>query len=155
MLALRMKTAANIEVARGGQEAIDHLVNDREGRPRLVLLDLKRPKVDGLEVLRRIREGERTCLTPVVILTSSNAPDNVAASYRLGATATASPSTSTSSPRRSVSSACTGSRSTSRRQMSATSNHGVPGSGLPAERSLRCRRPADGSGPRPRRCHAS
>ena len=47
MLALRMKTAANIEVARDGQEAIGYLVNDRKGRPRLVLLDLKRPRSTG------------------------------------------------------------------------------------------------------------
>ena len=49
------------------------------------LLDLKLPNVDGLEVLRRIREGGRTCLTPVVILTSSDAPIDVAAGYRHGA----------------------------------------------------------------------
>jgi CheY-like chemotaxis protein len=84
VLALRMKTAANIEVAHDGQEAIDYLVNDGKDL-RLALLDLKLPKIDGLEVLRRIREDERTRLTPVVILTSSDAPNDVAASYRLGA----------------------------------------------------------------------
>jgi CheY-like chemotaxis protein len=85
VLALRMKVAANVEVARDGQEAIDYLVNDGNDLPRLVLLDLKLPRIDGLEVLRRIREDERTRLTPVVILTSSDAPDDIAASYRLGA----------------------------------------------------------------------
>ena len=50
-----------------------------------MLLDLKLPKIDGLEVLRRIGEDECTRLTPVVILTSSDAPNDVAASYRLGA----------------------------------------------------------------------
>ena len=83
--ALRMRTTANVEVARDGQEALDYLFNDAKDMPQLVLLDLKLPNVDGLEVLRRIREGERTCLTPVVILTSSDAPIDVAAGYRHGA----------------------------------------------------------------------
>ena len=83
--ALRMGTTANIEVARDGQEALDYLFNDAKSMPQLVLLDLKLPKIDGLEVLRRVREDERTCLTPVVILTSSNAPNDVDAGYRLGA----------------------------------------------------------------------
>ena len=84
VLALRSETIANVEVARDGEKAIDYLVKGKEV-PRLVLLDLRLPKVDGLEVLRRIREDERTCLTPVVILSSSDAPNDVAASYRLGA----------------------------------------------------------------------
>ena len=67
--ALRMGTTANIEVARDGQEALDYLFNDANDMPRLVLLDLKLPNIDGLEVLRRIRADERTRLTPVVILT--------------------------------------------------------------------------------------
>ena len=83
--ALRMRTTANVEVARDGQEALDYLFNDAKDMPQLVLLDLKLPNVDGLEVLRRIREGGRTCLTPVVILTSSDAPIDVAAGYRHGA----------------------------------------------------------------------
>jgi two-component system response regulator len=85
VLALRRETATNIEVARDGQEALDYLFNDAKSMPQLVLLDLKLPKMDGLEVLRRVREDERTCLTPVVILTSSNAPNDVTAGYRLGA----------------------------------------------------------------------
>ncbi|MGB0091692.1 MAG: response regulator [Solirubrobacteraceae bacterium] len=85
VLALRAQTVATVAVARDGQEAIDYLLNEGKDPPRLVLLDLKLPKMDGLEVLRRIREDERICLTPVVILTSSLAPNDVAASYRLGA----------------------------------------------------------------------
>jgi two-component system, response regulator len=84
-LALRNEVPASLEVARDGQEALDYLLNEANDLPRLVLLDLKLPNVDGLEVLRRIREHERTCLTPVVILTSSGAPSDVAAAYRNGA----------------------------------------------------------------------
>jgi CheY-like chemotaxis protein len=84
-LALREGVPATIEVARDGQQAFDYLFNDANDLPRLVLLDLRLPSTDGLEVLRRIREHERTCLTPVVILTSSSAPEDVAAGYRCGA----------------------------------------------------------------------
>ena len=83
-LALRGGMPANLEIARDGQEALDYLFNDANDVPRLVLLDLRLPNTDGLEVLRRIREHERTSLTPVVILTSSSSPDDVAASYRCG-----------------------------------------------------------------------
>jgi CheY-like chemotaxis protein len=76
---------AHLEVARDGQEALDYLFNDANDLPRLVLLDLRLPSIDGLEVLRHIRENERTRLTPVVILTSSIAPDDVATGYRYGA----------------------------------------------------------------------
>jgi len=84
-LALRMGMPASFKVARDGQEALDYLLDDANDLPRLVLLDLNLPSVDGLEVLRRIREHERTSLTPVVILTGSNAPTDVAAAYRNGA----------------------------------------------------------------------
>ena len=83
--ALRTGTAANVEVARDGQEALDYLVNDANDLPRLVLLDLRLPNMDGLEVLRRVRADERTRPVPVVILTGYSAPNDVAAAYRCGA----------------------------------------------------------------------
>jgi len=84
-LALRGGWPAHLEVARDAREAFDYLFGDTREAPRLVLLDLRLPDSEGLEVLRRIREDERTRLIPVVILTSSMAAGDVAASYRLGA----------------------------------------------------------------------
>ena len=82
----------DIVVARDGTEALDYLfgTGPYEGRnvdeqPLVVLLDLKLPKVDGLEVLRRVRADERTRLVPVVILTSSREETDLATCYRLGA----------------------------------------------------------------------
>lgn len=79
-------------VARDGQQALDYLfgIGSHAGRdvrdlPQVVLLDLKLPKVDGLEVLRRIRSEERTRLLPVVILTSSKEEQDIVNGYRLGA----------------------------------------------------------------------
>ena len=83
-LALR-DIPAHLEVARDGQEALDYLFNHANDLPRLVLLDLRLTNLDGLEMLRRIRENERTHLTPVVILTSSTAPDDIDTGYRCGA----------------------------------------------------------------------
>lgn len=81
-----------VVVARDGEEAIDYMLGlgKHEGRdvsswPQVVLLDLKLPKVDGLEVLRRIRADERTKFLPVVILTSSKADEDLLAGYALGA----------------------------------------------------------------------
>lgn len=71
-----------IHVARDGAEALEALA---EGDlPAVVLLDLKLPKIDGLEVLRRIRAAERTRLLPVVILTSSREESDVVSGYQLG-----------------------------------------------------------------------
>jgi len=82
--ALRMGTNVTVEVARDGEAAL-HFLNQAQELPRLVLLDLELPEMDGLTVLRRIREDDRTSLTPVVILTGFNSRDDVAAGYRYGA----------------------------------------------------------------------
>lgn len=80
----------NIIVARDGQEAIEFLFCEgsfaarSKGNPRLVLLDLKLPKLDGLEVLRRIRSNPETAAVPVVILTSSREERDLVESYEFG-----------------------------------------------------------------------
>jgi two-component system, response regulator len=79
-----------VTVAHDGAEALEHLFTDGSAdvrRPGLILLDLKLPKIDGLEVLRRIRADERTRFIPIVILTSSKQEEDVLASYRGGANA--------------------------------------------------------------------
>ncbi len=76
-------------VKRDGAEALDYLFPGSADvpLPGLILLDLKLPKVDGLEVLRRVRADERTQIIPIVILTSSRLEDDVLAGYRGGANA--------------------------------------------------------------------
>ncbi len=83
-MALR-ETPTLLEVAANAQEALDYLFDDLNVEPAVVLLDLRLPDADGLEVLRRIRANDRTSLIPVVILTSSMAPDDVLRAYRAGA----------------------------------------------------------------------
>ena len=86
----RSHVANPISVARDGAEALERL-HGTDGStippdlPQLVLLDLQLPKVDGLEVLRRIRSEERTRLLPVVVLTTSREERDLVESYRLGA----------------------------------------------------------------------
>jgi len=86
------KIGNQVVVARNGVEALDYLFGtgphagrDTNSLPTVVLLDIKLPKIDGLEVLRRIRADERTRLLPVVLLTSSNEEEDRLRGYRLGA----------------------------------------------------------------------
>jgi two-component system response regulator len=81
-----------VVVARDGVEALDYLFGtgsyagrDTTVMPQLILLDLRLPKIDGLEVLRRVREDERTKLLPVVVLTSSRDDQDLVEGYGLHA----------------------------------------------------------------------
>jgi len=93
MRALRKNNITNkIVVARDGVEALDYLFGtgpfagrDTSVQPELILLDLKLPKLDGFEVLKKLREDERTSLLAVVILTSSKEQQDVVNGYGLGA----------------------------------------------------------------------
>jgi CheY-like chemotaxis protein len=88
----KSKVYNDIVVASDGQQALDYLFatgayaeRDPTILPQVILLDLKLPKIGGLDVLRRIRAEERTKLLPVVILTTSNEEKDVITSYDLGA----------------------------------------------------------------------
>ncbi len=91
--ALKKNNISNaIVVVRDGAQALEYLFatgtysgRDVSEMPQLILLDLKLPKVDGLEVLRRLRADDRTRLLPVVILTSSKEERDLMEGYRLGA----------------------------------------------------------------------
>jgi two-component system response regulator len=91
--ALRKNQIPNeVIVARDGAEALEYLCGsgkyagrDVRQQPVVILLDLKLPKIDGLEVLKRIRADERTKLLPVVILTTSREPKDVENGYNFGA----------------------------------------------------------------------
>ncbi|MEY2562223.1 MAG: hypothetical protein QOH88_416 [Verrucomicrobiota bacterium] len=91
-LALRVLRQANIAnhitLARDGAEALEILFGNAspspEVAPKVILLDLKLPKINGLEVLKRVKSDPRTKLIPVVVLTSSREQSDVVQSYRLG-----------------------------------------------------------------------
>jgi CheY-like chemotaxis protein len=89
---LRKNNLANKVVwVKDGKEALDYLfrLGNYAARtismPRVVFLDLRLPKVDGLDVLRQMRDNEHTCTIPVVVLTSSKEESDISASYLLGA----------------------------------------------------------------------
>lgn len=87
----RRKLVNRVVWVRDGSEALDYLfcagsyAGRSNGNPKLILLDLKMPKVDGLEVLEKVKSDERTRATPVVIMTSSQEERDLVDSYRLGA----------------------------------------------------------------------
>ncbi len=93
LLAFRKSRIANeVVVVRDGDEALDYLFGtgayagqDTHVQPQFVLLDLKLPKIDGLEVLKRLRADPRTRHLPVVVLTSSREEQDLIGSYELGA----------------------------------------------------------------------
>jgi two-component system response regulator len=89
---VKNKIANDMVVARDGEEAMEYLFGtgkytgrDTSNLPAVVLLDIKLPKVDGLEVLRRVRADERTRLLPIVLLTSSKEEQDLIRGYSLGA----------------------------------------------------------------------
>ena len=90
--ALKKHNLANkVHVVKDGAEALEYIFANGayvhrkvEHRPKVILLDLKLPKVDGLEVLRQVKSDERTKIIPVVVLTSSREEKDVVESYRLG-----------------------------------------------------------------------
>ena len=85
----RSNVVNDLEVVRDGQEALDYLFGaesvDAMPTPAIILLDLKLPKVDGLEVLKQVRAHDATRLVPVVILTSSHEESDLIATYGNGA----------------------------------------------------------------------
>jgi CheY-like chemotaxis protein len=74
---------ARLAIARDGAEALDYLSSGRP-KPKVIFLDLKLPKIDGIEVLRRVRADERTRAIPVVVLTSSHEERDITECYKLG-----------------------------------------------------------------------
>jgi two-component system response regulator len=84
--ALKQRNLANqVHVCRDGAEAIDFFADGAGPVPKVVLLDLKLPKIDGLEVLRRLKEDHRTRSIPIVVLTSSREEPDIERAYALGA----------------------------------------------------------------------
>jgi CheY-like chemotaxis protein len=85
MRALKRHNLGNkVRWVKDGAEALDYLFGGAGRPPKLVLLDIKMPKVDGIEVLRRLKADAATRNIPVVVMTSSNEERDVVESYRLG-----------------------------------------------------------------------
>lgn len=83
--ALKQRNLANqLHVCRDGAEALEYIARVN-GVPKVILLDLKLPKIDGLEVLRRLKSEDRTKTIPVVVLTSSREEPDIERAYALGA----------------------------------------------------------------------
>jgi two-component system, response regulator len=80
----RANVDAHLIIARDGAEALEFLISDRP-KPKVIFLDLKLPKVDGIEVLRQVRTDDRTRAIPVVVLTSSQEERDITECYKLGA----------------------------------------------------------------------
>jgi len=76
--------ASTIHVVKDGEEALKYLFNTGNAGPKMILLDLKLPKVDGIEVLKKIKMDERTKNIPVIVLTSSAEEFDIVKSYSLG-----------------------------------------------------------------------
>lgn len=79
----KTELGARLMIVHDGAEALEYLLGNKP-KPRVVFLDLKLPKVDGIEVLRRLRADERTKSLPVVVLTSSHEERDVSECYKLG-----------------------------------------------------------------------
>lgn len=90
-LAIRALTKNNLANSllhvEDGQEALDYLFNDQNEMPSLILLDLKMPRIDGLQVLRALKEHPEKRIIPVVVLTSSKEERDIVESYKLGVNA--------------------------------------------------------------------
>lgn len=79
--------ANNLLHLQDGKEALDFLFNDKNQMPKLILLDLKMPRVDGVEVLRKLKSDDQKKVIPTVVLTSSKEERDVVDSYKLGVNA--------------------------------------------------------------------
>ncbi|MEX2499633.1 MAG: response regulator [Wenzhouxiangellaceae bacterium] len=80
-----VKITNKLVIAHDGVEALEMLLGENPIKPAMILLDLKLPKLNGIEVLRRLRNDDRTRLTPIVVLTSSREQRDLVESYQLGA----------------------------------------------------------------------
>jgi two-component system response regulator len=83
----KQRLANNLIHLQDGEEALNYLFSSEHNLPKLVLLDLKMPKVDGIEVLRRLKSDELRKVIPVVLLTSSKEERDIVESYKLGVNA--------------------------------------------------------------------